>query len=220
MNDLYRTPEPEAEAHADSLEDKLQTVIDGLPPHGVSLANLMELVGQDGLLILTGLLSLVFLIPVSIPGVSTVFGAAILLIGVSLLFNRNLWLPHSFQHRVISSDKLRPTLNRALVWLRRLERISRAHRLSWLASDGPMRILNSLSLILGAVLLMAPFGFIPLSNTLPALAILCLAVGLLQRDGVCILLGYAANIGTIVYFAFLVAGGGLAIREIMQRMGG
>ena len=34
-----------------------------------------------------------FLIPVSIPGVSTVFGAAILLVGVSRLSGRQLWLP-------------------------------------------------------------------------------------------------------------------------------
>jgi hypothetical protein len=203
-----------------SVGARLRTIIGNLPSGGVTLAEIIDLVGQDGMMVLAGLLSLVFLIPVSIPGVSTVFGAAILLIGVSHLFGRTLWVPGSVKNRVVSSDKLRVALNRALTWLERLERVSRPHRLSWLASAGVMNVLNSCALILGAILLMAPFGLIPFSNTFPALAILCLAIGLLQRDGVCILLGYLANIGTIVYFTALIAGGGMAIREAIQRFMG
>jgi hypothetical protein len=203
-----------------SVADKLRAIIGNLPSGGVTLAEIIALVGKDGMMILTGLLSLVFLIPVSIPGVSTVFGAAILLIGVSHLFGRTLWVPNSVRNRVVSSDKLRAALTRALAWLERLERVSRPHRLSWLTSAGPMNVLNSCALILGAILLMAPFGLIPFSNTFPALAILCLAIGLLQRDGVCILLGYLANIGTIVYFTALIAGGGMAIREALRHFMG
>ncbi|MDB5727759.1 MAG: exopolysaccharide biosynthesis protein [Noviherbaspirillum sp.] len=203
-----------------SVGGKLRAIIGSLPTGGVTLAEIIDLVGKDGLMILTGLLSLVFLIPVSIPGVSTIFGAAILLIGFSNLLGRNLWVPKTFRNRVVSSDKLRAALTRALTWLERLERVSRPHRLSWLTSAGVMNVINSCALILGAVLLMAPFGLIPFSNTFPALAILCLAVGLLQRDGVCILLGYLANIGTIIYFAALIAGGGLAIREAIQHFMG
>jgi hypothetical protein len=92
--------------------------------------------------------------------------------------------------------------------------------LKGISPNGVMNLLNNCVLILGAILLMAPFGLIPLSNTLPAFAILCLAVGLLQRDGVCILLGYFANIATIIYFTVLIAGGGLAIREALQHFFG
>jgi hypothetical protein len=204
----------------ESVGGKLRTIIGNLPTGGVTLAEIIDLVGKDGLMILTGLLSLVFLIPVSIPGVSTIFGAAILLIGFSNLLGRKLWVPKTFRNRVVSSDRLRAALTRALTWLERLERVSRPHRLSWLTSAGVMNVVNSCALILGAVLLMAPFGLIPFSNTFPALAILCLAVGLLQRDGVCILLGYLANVGTIIYFAALIAGGGLAIREAIQHFMG
>jgi hypothetical protein len=208
--------EPAAESPPDSLGEKLQAIIDKLPPEGVTLAEIRDLVGRDGLLILTAFLTLVFMVPVSIPGVSTVFGAAILLIGISRLLNRNLWLPKSFEKRVVSSDKLRAGLGRGLIWFRRLERVSRSHRMNWLASDGLMDVLNNLALILGAVLLMAPFGLIPLSNTLPALALLLLAIGLLQRDGVCILLGYLVNVATIIYFTLLIAGGGMALQQTLR----
>lgn len=198
---------------------QLNAIIKKLPSNGVTLSEILDLVGEGGLLVLTALLSLVFLIPVSIPGVSTVFGAAILLIAVSRLFHRNLWLPEKIKQRVIASDKLRDVLARAMSWLHRLEKICRPNRLPWLASGG-MDMLNNLMLILGAVLLMAPFGFIPFSNTLPALAIICLALGMLQRDGACILLGYLANLATIIYFGVLIAGGGMAIQQALRHFGG
>ncbi len=201
-----------------SLEETVRDVSRRLPPEGVTLADILDLVGRDSLLLLCIFLTLIFMVPVSIPGVSTVFGAGILLIGISRLFNRNLWLPKRVQRRVVSTEKLRAALERALKWLRRLERISRPHRLRWLTARGPMAIFNNLSLILGAVLLMAPFGLIPFSNTLPALAILLLALGLMQRDGVCILLGHLANVGTIVYFAFLIGGGGVALKQALDRL--
>jgi len=66
---------------------------------------------------------------------------------------------------------------------------------------------------------MAPFGFIPFSNTLPALALIFLAVGMMQQDGGFILLGHISNIVTMIYFAFLIAGGGWTITEFIKILG-
>ncbi|MFC5462226.1 exopolysaccharide biosynthesis protein [Massilia niabensis] len=200
------------------LSQRLRSLVRSLPRTGITLSELIHLVGNDGLLILTALLTLVFLIPVSIPGVSTVFGAAILLIGMSRLFGRELWIPSKIKHRTIATRKLRPLLRKALPWLQKLERVSRPNRIQWLVANGPIQHLNNASLILGAVLLMMPFGLIPFSNTFPAIALLFFAIGLLQRDGVCVLLGHISNIVTIIYFAALIGGGGLAAREVFTRM--
>jgi len=202
------------------LSQKIRAMVRSLPRTGITLSELILLVGKDGLLILAGLLTLVFLIPVSIPGVSTVFGAAILLIGVSRLFGRDLWVPKRLKHRVIGTRKLRPLLRKALPWMVRIERVSKPNRIAWLVAKGPIQYLNDAGLILGAVLLMMPFGLIPFSNTFPAVALLFLAIGLLQRDGVCVLLGHISNVVTMLYFALLIGGGGLAAREVFNRMGG
>ena len=81
-------------------------------------------------------------------------------------------------------------------------------------------MINNLAFILAALLLMAPFGFVPFSNTLPALALLLYAIGVFQRDGGAILLGHLANIGPIVSFSVLIGGGGVAVRELFQRLTG
>ena len=205
---------------AGSLGDQLEAIIQQLPEDHLTLGELLQVFGDEGLLLLTILLTLVFLIPVSIPGVSTVFGAAILMVGISRVFRRPLWLPAKLRERALPAARLRPALTGGLHWVRRLERISRPYRLRGLVEGGFQDLFNNLAFILAALLLMAPFGFIPFSNTLPGLALLFYAIGMIQRDGTAILLGHLANLGTMVYFSILIGGGGMAAHGLLRHFTG
>ena len=203
-----------------TLGERLQRIIDTLPSDALTLSELRDALGQDGPLFFAALLTLIFLIPVSIPGVSTVFGAAILFIGICRLFNRTLWLPRRVLARPLPAARLRDGLGKGLTWFHRLERISQPHRWRWFSAPGLLAVVNDLAFILGAVLLMMPFGLIPFSNTLPAIALLLLAIGFLQRDGLCIALGHLANVATVAYFGLLLSGGGLALKAVLERLSG
>lgn len=203
-----------------SLGEQLAGIIERLPEDKLTLGELLDTFSDEGMLLLTILLTLVFLIPVSIPGVSTVFGAAILLVGVSRLLKRPLWLPAKLMHKQLPASKLRPGLTAGMVWVRRMEKISRPHRLRGFVDGRMPDMFNNLAFILAALLLMAPFGFVPFSNTLPALALLLYAIGFMQRDGGAVLLGHLANIGTIIYFGVLIGGGGVAAHGLLQRFTG
>ena len=217
-------PNATAGAHAaetsGSLGEQIEAIIERLPADHLSLGALLDALGDEGLLLLTILMTLVFLIPVSIPGVSTVFGAAILMIGISRLIGRPLWLPTRIKQRPLPADKLRSALRGGLKWVGRLERISRPHRLRRLVDGRAMDIFNALAFILAALLLMAPFGFIPFSNTIPGIALLLYAIGFIQRDGGAVLLGHLANIATIAYFSVLIGGGGVLAHGLWQRFTG
>lgn len=219
LEHIELSKQEENELKTESIAEKIELMISKLPAHEVTLVEILDIVGEDSLTLLTIFLSLIFLVPVSIPGVSTVFGTGILLIGITRLFSRKLWLPQFIANRKLSSEKLREGLNRALIWFHRLEKISCPHRIPHLTTNKNFVLLNNLSFILGAILLMAPFGFIPFSNTLPALALIFLAVGMMQKDGGSILAGYLANLATIIYFGFLIAGGGWTITEFLKALG-
>jgi hypothetical protein len=199
------------------LGDQIRLVIQQMPADKVSLGQILDLVGRDGMLLLVAFLTLVFMVPVSIPGVSTVFGGAILLIGISRILGRTLWVPKGVKERPLPADKIRHALEKGLVWIPRLEKISRSNRLAGLTQGRVMCFINDAALILGAVLLMAPFGFIPFSNTVPGIALLFLAVGLIQRDGAAVLLGHFANVASIVYFGVLIGGGGMMLQNLLQK---
>ena len=181
-------------AHIDrsgSLGDQLEAIIAALPEDHLTLGQLLQ-----------------------------VFGAAILLVGISRVFRRPLWLPAKLRARALPAARLRPALDGGLHWVRRLEKISKPYRLRGMVEGMLAGLFNNLAFILAALLLMAPFGFVPFSNTLPGLALLLYAIGMIQRDGTAILLGHLANIGTIVYFGILIGGGGMAAHGLLRHFTG
>lgn len=197
-----------------SLSQTLRDLIAGIRGHTVTLRELMDAVGEQGLLLICALASLPFLLPVSIPGVSTVFGAAIILVSIAIALNRLPWLPSRILDRKLETARLVPTLEKGASMVSRLDRYLKP-RLSVLTTGGAINRLNALAIALGGVLLMFPLGLIPFSNTLPGIAILLLATGMMQRDGVVVLGGYLFLLITTVYFTALglmafAAGQGLA----------
>ena len=180
----------------------LEDIIHSIKGEHITLRDLLAMMGESGLLLLCAFLSLPFLFPVSIPGVSTVFGAGIVLISAAITLNRLPWLPAKVADRRLESGKLRPVLERGVTFLRKFDRFFKPRMVS-LTSGAVMNRVNGLVLMGVGVLLMAPLGLIPFSNTLPGVAILLLAAGISQRDGLIVLAGYVMVVLTVVYFAAL-----------------
>ncbi|MCD1263185.1 exopolysaccharide biosynthesis protein [Shinella sumterensis] len=177
----------------------LEDILHSIKGEHITLRDLLAMMGESGLLLLCAFLSLPFLFPVSIPGVSTVFGAGIVLISAAITLNRLPWLPRKVADRRLESGKLRPVLERGVTFLRRIDRFFKP-RYSGLTNGAAMNRLNGLVLMGAGLLLMAPLGLIPFSNTLPGVAILLMAAGISQRDGLVVLGGYVMVVLTIVYF--------------------
>jgi hypothetical protein len=192
-----------------TLSETLNQTASSLTSEKVTVKQLMELVGEQGLLFFCMILTIPFLVPVSIPGVSTVFGAVIILISIGITLNRLPWLPSRIMQREFATSSLAPALQKGSEMFKRMDRWVRP-RLSFLTDGAAINRINGLALLLGGILLIFPFGFIPFSNTFPGWAILFLAVGMLQRDGLFILIGYILLVVTILYFGGLIAAALLA----------
>lgn len=195
-----------------SLSETLTRTIDSIQGETVTLRALMAAIGEQGLLLLCAFASLPFLIPVSIPGVSTVFGAAIVLLAVAITLNRMPWLPRRILDRELDATRLLPALRKGVRIVSRLDAWVRPRAVG--LTSGHMTVINGCVLVFAGLLLMAPFGLIPFSNTAPAVGILLLTIGMIQRDGIFVLLGYLSTLLTVVYFGVLLyaafwAGGAL-----------
>ena len=200
----------------DTLSEKVKKIISKIPDKNLTLSEIVNLLGNDGLLLFAALLSIIFLIPVSIPGFSTVFGGIIFFTGISNLLNKSLWLPNTIKTKTFPAEKLRNALNKGLKWFHFLEKISKPHRISLLISNKIARKINGFSILFGSVLLMLPFGLMPFSNTLPAITILFLSVGILQKDGIIIILGYFSILGSLIYFGLFFSTIIIAFKQILE----
>jgi hypothetical protein len=183
----------------------LLEVTESLHADTVTLRELLGRVGEQGMLLGCGLLSLPFLIPVSIPGVSTVFGLAIILLGIGVTLNRVPWLPAKILDRPLPTPPLKKAFLAQARMVERAERLIKP-RFTPLTATAAFNLVHGMALLLAGVLLMAPLGLVPFSNTLPALAVLFLSLGLVERDGVFIIGGYVMNVATIAYFSVLALG--------------
>lgn len=186
----------------ESLSVSLSRTIASIEGGTITLRALLALIGEQGLLFVCALLTIPFLLPVSIPGVSTVFGAAIILISIGITLNRMPWLPAKILDRPIATEKLVPTLKRGVGLVEKIDRFVRP-RLSTLTSGHVVNRVNGMVLTFSGILLALPLGLVPFSNTLPAFAILFISVGILQRDGLVVLLGYVLVVASVLYFSIL-----------------
>ncbi len=189
----------------DSLSATLHNVADALPEGNVSVRYLFSTVGEHSMLLLCIVLTIPFLTPLPLPGVSTVFGLMIMLIALGIILNRVPWLPRQVLDRPISSEHLGAVMKRGSKLSAKIERFIKP-RMRMLSATITVNRLNGFVLLLGGFLLILPIPFIPLSNMIPGYGILFLAIGMLQHDGLMILLGYLLNLLTAVYFAAVAVG--------------
>lgn len=202
------------EERTETLRDALERAVAAMDGPTVTLREILRIVGDHGPLLLCAVLSVPFLIPVSIPGVSTVFGLGILLLAIGITLNRTPWLPARIMDRPVNAEKLKGVLQRGIALAARLERAIR-RRVGFMTRGPVAGRINGLAVIAGAGLLMLPLGLVPFSNTLPAFAILLLCIGMSQRDGLLVIGGYAMLVATVAYFSVLAwlavaAGRGIA----------
>jgi hypothetical protein len=163
----------------------------------VTLRELLYVLRGRAYMLLVILLTLPFLQPVPLPGLSTPLGLAICLICLRLALGQRPWLPKSIQRKMLPAGFVPRVLDLAAKIIGWLERVLRPR---WLVlTDHPLiRQLHAFVMFAGASILLLPLP-IPFSNNLPAWSILLLACGLLERDGRAIVLGYLVFAGSIIY---------------------
>ena len=192
----FRNPEVRMSAALASAEAEVKDP-------AVTLRALLAMLGEQGLLVFCGVLATPFLLPLSVPGMSTVLGLPMLLIGFAVMMSRVPWLPERLLNRSLPAPTVRGVLAKVRGWAERFEHLVRP-RLLGLTGGRVVNFVNGGLIIVAVLLLMAPIPLVPFINSLPALAIVLLCFGMAERDGVVILLGYLMTVVSTVYVGGLV----------------
>lgn len=196
-----------ASAEADPLRrlsDELVALAQTFQDREVTLGEVMTQLGARASALLMVILTLPFCAPVSIPGLSTPFGIVIVFLATRYALGLPPWLPRKLLATRLPPKffgKLMLHAGKLIGWIERKLR----PRWLWLTPNPAITRLHALVVIAGGLLLLLPLGGIPFTNTLPALAIVVLTLGVIERDGVAIIVAYLLVLATVIYFGTFAA---------------
>lgn len=155
----------------------------------------LHLLSGKGRPLILILLSLPFCQPIQIPGFSAPFGLAIAFIGLRMDFGKKIWLPKRLLEKVIPSHTIEQITDMTLNVIRRLKPWVHP-RIMWICRSTWMQKVNGLMIVILGIFLALPLP-IPLSNLTAGWSILLLSLGILEDDGLFVLIGYLISFITI-----------------------
>ncbi|MDI6625271.1 MAG: exopolysaccharide biosynthesis protein [Brevundimonas sp.] len=159
------------------------------------LGELVDAFGERGfgaLMLFFGLMNIAIGI---IPGTTTILGAPLLLMGLQLATRADqLWLPKWALRRWIERAAYRSGVEKVLPRVRMVERLSRP-RLHMMTSEISEILIGVATVALAGILVLPIWG----GNLVPALIISTFGFGLMQRDGLVVLVGWLGVAGVAVF---------------------
>lgn len=211
--------EPESSSPTLRVSDDLRRILDLAGGRPMSVADIIRHTSGRGLQTIAIVLSLPFLSPVAIPGLSIPFGVAIAICGLRIAFRHRPWLPEFIARRHISFAVLEKTLGFGIAVHTRLEKFVRP-RWEVMLGSHPAQMAAGFAVALSAFFLSLPIPPpFPLTNTLPGLAVVMLCLGMIERDGVVVLAGYILAALSALYVGLIVFLGGAGAAKIWEWAG-
>ena len=189
---------------ADDLQ-RLREAANGVP---ITVDALLKALADRGHAVIILLLTAPFVF-IPIPGLSTVVGLAVMGLSLGVLLNTGAWVPKFIRRRELTPETLERLINGTNRTLGKLSRFVKP-RMQWMTGRS-WHWLAGISLFAANIAFALPGP--PGNNIPPALAMSLLALGLLERDGLILIVGHiltwvtwAAIIILLVFFWDLVDG--------------
>lgn len=186
--------------HHHRLSDELAQLAQKCDGPTTTLGELLENTNTRAHALGSLVLSLPFLTPIPLPGLSILFGAGIAIIGIRMMLGKGIWLPNSWMKRPFPSKLIRKILGFGERWSRKLERWVRPRGHFFHSSTG-VRLISGTMIIICGALLALPLP--PGTNFPPALVIVLLSIGNLEEDGVLVVLGFIAFLINMALFVYV-----------------
>jgi len=206
-----RTPRPKPP----HLSDDIRGLLDKADGNAITLGEILASFPTRSHALLFVFFGVPLSSPIGIPVFTTVLGPTLALVSVFLLLGRKPWLPPFLRHREVSADTLAKVGERLLRVSLRVEKLLKP-RLVFMGTVPPLSRLHGAFALVMSLTAALPIT-IPFGNTVAALPIVLLGLGLLERDGLFILLAYLGAIPCIAFYATLLFLGGKGVEQLIHR---
>ena len=180
------------------LSQDLRAILREANGRAMTVAELESILQGRGFAMFILLLSAPFIMPA--PGLSVPFGIALMLLGLRIAIGQKALLPAFLLRRRLTYKTLECVILPLTKIVERFEKRIRP-RMHFLQEHPWAVNLIGVGIVSSAFLLSLPLP-IPFSNGLPAVSIMLLAAGLMERDGLLVLWGYIMGVLSWVYIGF------------------
>lgn len=154
----------------------------------IKIRELFACLSGRGYAALLIVLSFPFCFPLQIPGFSTPFGLLLSFLGLRIAFAKRLWWPQWALDKEFSSHSISKIVSRMIHFFNGNKGFVRP-RLTFLSQNPILHRINGILVAVLGLFLALPLP-IPFTNLLSAIPILCIGLGLLEDDGLFILIAY------------------------------
>jgi hypothetical protein len=185
-----------------TLRDSLSLLLKEAKAPSLSFREVLRVVSpKKGRAFILLMLSLPFCLPVQIPGLSTPFGIVIAFVGLRFIFGKHVWIPKKILEKRLSASLVKKILRKALFAIEKIKKFVHP-RIDWMCHSSFMKGLHGVSVFLLGMVLALPLP-IPFTNLIVAWPIFLIAFGLLEDDGLVVLIGYGFFLLAAGYFFLL-----------------
>lgn len=168
----------------------------------IKIEKIFEVLAGNGFAALLVLFSFPFCLPIQIPGFSTPFGLILGFLGLRIAFGRHLWWPKWILEKNITANSLEKIIKKIIAVVQVIQKVIKPRLLGLVTSRMLLR-LHGIVVFFLAIFLSLPLP-IPFTNMLAALPILCFGLGLLEDDGLFILIAYLLTFFCLSLFIIIL----------------
>ena len=192
-----------SEAKSDTPRKISEVLVDlktQLPKDKVCTFDILEALHERGF----GFLLFIFALPAAIPlpglGVNLIIAAPLLFLTAQQAMGRHsIWIPEKMKYKAISREGFEKMVDTALPFITKLEILVRP-RLGFITQG----VFSHLIGICGVIMALSICVPLPLTNTVPAMGIALMAVGVIMRDGLAVVVGALLGLAWVAMLTYVL----------------
>ena len=162
---------------------RLEDAANGMP---ITVERLLETLSERGHAVAILILTAPFVL-IPVPGLSTAVSVVVFGLAIGVILGGRAWMPGFVRRREISPERLHSLTNGTRKLLSKIGRLVKP-RMSWVTHRSQHWLIG-LSLFAGTFIFALPLP-IPGNNIPPAIGLVMLSLGMIERDGLLVLLGH------------------------------
>ncbi len=178
----------------------------------IKIGTLLKSIDSGGFALLNLIFSIILMIPLP-PPIAIIAGLIVMFLSFQMIIGmKEVWLPKFITEKSIKRSTLTIIVEKSTIYLYKLERFTR-RRFTFVSNPITERIIGAFIFFLAGITL-TPIVF---ANTIPGLAIILISFGMINKDGLMVIIGFIVGIFSIFVVWLMISVGLNVVMKVLDK---